>query len=74
MTDNPLACSRNTVDAMVNKIDARAALDRTRGRVFAACCALMVGYSLSETARRLGWPLTSMIRALRSLGVEGVES
>ena len=53
-------------------LDARLLLERAGGEVFAAVCALLVGYSIREVAAKLGVPPTTLARRLRALaGKEG---
>ena len=50
-----------------DSLDARLVLDRAGGKVFAAVCALLVGFSVRETAAKLGVPATTLARRLRAL-------
>ena len=50
-----------------DSLDARLLLDSTDGLTWAAAVALLVGYSIRETAAKLGVPATSLTRRLRAL-------
>ena len=67
MTD-PITDTRQTEDAMVNRIDSRLVLDNARGYTFGAVAGLLIGYSMRETAAKLGLPPTTLTRMLRQLG------
>ena len=67
MTANPLTDTRTSPDAFVRKVDARLMLDGTSGSMFAAICALLVGFSAAEASKRLKIPETSMLRKLHEL-------
>ena len=67
---DPFTDTRHSVEAMVNRLDARAALDNASGWTFAAVAGLLIGYSIRETAEKLGIPATTLTRLLRKLGKE----
>ena len=64
---NPLADSRQSVDSFIRRLDARLMFDSASGYAFAALCALGVGFSIRETAAKLGLPPTTLTRMLRAL-------
>jgi hypothetical protein len=64
---NPLEDSRTTPEAFVRKVDARLLLEGASGFMFAAICALLVGFSVAEASKRLKIPATSILRKLHEL-------
>ena len=67
---DPFTDTRHTAEAMVNGLDAKAALETAHGWTFGAVAGLLIGYSIRETAAKLGIPATTLTRLLRKLGKE----
>ena len=58
------------VDKFVDRIDAKLALDKADGLLWAACVGIRCGYGLSEISEKIGIPRSTLRRALKNFGKE----